>query len=655
MQKNTSPAGFFSRLLFGAPLRSKELSSEKLPKWKALPIFSSDALSSIGYGPEQIALVLVLPGLILYPYFIWVVAAIICLLMIVTLSYSQVIHVHPDGGGSYSISKQYLGEIPALLAAASLFADYVLTVAVSVSSGTDALVSAWPVLLPYQIWIDLGVLFGVLMMINLRGIREASTAFVWPTYAFLFTIISLIVSGLYQAFFLHQVPMVHPAATAAFPTSSVLFLLLLRAFANGCASMTGVEAIANGSDSFRSPRAHNASITIAIMAVLLSSILAGISYLIVHFGILPVADQTLLSLLTEFIWGRGVGFFIFQLLTMIILYLAANTAYNGLPPLMSLLAQDGYMPRYLANRGARLSFNNGIIFLTLAAAAMIILFHGNVEHLISLYALGVFLSFTLAQLGLCVHWLQPEAKSVPRLLLNGFGALVTGAVALVIVVTKFVHGVWIIMVFLPLMMYLLKRIKRHYDFVGHKLGITREEYARQTQAPTGKHFVLLPVASPTQAVARAVRYAKRIVPVENIRALHIAIDEERGQKVMTRWREWNDDIKMVVIPSPYRLMTEPLIDYVRRFKEKHPGDSVTVLIPEFEVSSPYARLLHNQQGLVLRWQLLNKLDVIVTTVPMQLGEEVEVEKKEPPTEAAAQAAEEKEKEARETTGDSIQQ
>ena len=315
----------FSQLLLGRPLKSTELSHERLPKWKALPIFSSDALSSIGYGPEQIALVLVLPGLILYNYFPWIIAAIVALLFIITISYAQVIKVHPQGGGAYSIAKEYLGEYPALLAAASLCADYVLTVAVSVSSGTAALVSAWPELAPYQIGIDLFAVFAILMLINLRGLREASNAFVWPTYAFLITALMLAGSGLYQIFALGRPPVILPQATTMLTPGTLCFLLLL-AFANGCSSMTGVEAIANGADAFREPVAQNAKKTIAVMAIILSTLLISTGFLIVHFGLLPSADRTLLSLLAETVWGRGTGYFIFQLLTMVILYLAANTA-----------------------------------------------------------------------------------------------------------------------------------------------------------------------------------------------------------------------------------------------------------------------------------------------------------------------------------------
>ena len=607
----------FSQLLLGRPLKSTELSHERLPKWKALPIFSSDALSSIGYGPEQIALVLVLPGLILYDYFPWIIAAIVALLFIITISYAQVIKVHPQGGGAYSIAKEYLGEYPALLAAASLCADYVLTVAVSVSSGTAALVSAWPELIPYQIFIDLFAVFAILMLINLRGLREASNAFVWPTYAFLVTALMLAGSGLYQIFVLDRPPVILPQATTMLTPGTLCFLLLL-AFANGCSSMTGVEAIANGAGAFREPVAQNAKKTIAMMAIILSTLLISTGFLIVHFGLLPSADRTLLSLLAETVWGRGTGYFIFQLLTTVILYLAANTAYNGLPPLMSILARDGYLPRYLAHRGSRLSFANGIILLSLCAGGLIVAFHGNVEHLISLYALGVFLSFTLAQAGLCVHWLRQQPRPYGRLLLNGFGALVTAAVVGIILVTKFIHGAWIILIFLPILMRLFKAIHTHYEKVREALTLSSEELAEILAQPVNDHHVLLPVASPTRAVARALRYARAITDDAHIHAIHIAIDAEAGERVRQKWYHLLPAISMAVVPSPYRDFTEPLLDYIKEFRDRHPDASITVLIPEFEVGTGWERLLHNQQGLQLRWQLLNRFDVIVTTVPLLL-------------------------------------
>ncbi|MBS5887285.1 MAG: APC family permease [Negativicoccus succinicivorans] len=607
----------FSQLLLGRPLKSTELSHEQLPKWKALPIFSSDALSSIGYGPEQIALILVLPGLILYDYFPWIIAAIVALLFIITISYAQVIKVYPKGGGSYAIAKEYLGEYPALLAAASLCADYVLTVAVSVSSGTAALISAWPELAPYQISIDLFAVFAILMLINLRGLREASNAFVWPTYAFLVTALLLAGSGLYQIFALDRPPVILPQATTTI-TPAVLYFLLLRAFANGCSSMTGVEAIANGSGAFREPAAKNAKETIAMMAIILATLLLSTGFLIVHFGLLPSADRTLLSLLAETVWGRGTGYFIFQLLTTVILYLAANTAYNGLPPLMSILAQDGYLPRYLAHRGSRLSFANGIVLLSLCAGGLIVAFHGDVEHLISLYALGVFLSFMLAQAGLCVHWFRQQPRPHGRLLLNGFGALVTATVVSIILVTKFIHGAWIILIFLPILMRIFKAIHTHYEKVQEALTLSSKELTEILAQPVNDHHVLLPVARPTRAVARALRYARAITDDAHIHALHIAIDAEAGERLRQKWQRLLPAISMAVVPSPYRDFSEPLLDYIKEFRDRHPDASITILIPEFEVGMGWERLLHNQQGLQLRWQLLNRFDVIVTTVPLLL-------------------------------------
>lgn len=384
------------RILIGRPLSSADLKGEALPKWKALPIFSSDALSSVGYGPEQIAIILAAASL--YAYFSWIVIAITILLAVVATSYSQVIKVHPEGGGSYAVAKEYLGRTPALIAGAALLADYTLTVAVSVSSGTAAFVSAFPALLPYAMAINLFVLFCLLMLINLRGVRESSTVFVWPTYAFVFGMLVLIGCGLYQLSSGAAVPATVESVTPAI--SNVTIFYLLHAFANGCSSMTGVEAISNGVSVFKKPQDTNAIKTTVYMAVLLGIMLLGISYLTLTHHLLPMENTTLLSTLAKSIFGQTIFYYFIQIATMLILYLAANTSYNGLPPLLSLMADDGYVPRYLRNRGDRLSYDNSIIFLTIAAAALLYLFHGNVDHLISLYALGVFISFTIAQLGL---------------------------------------------------------------------------------------------------------------------------------------------------------------------------------------------------------------------------------------------------------------
>ncbi|HWR40690.1 MAG TPA: APC family permease [Patescibacteria group bacterium] len=606
------------RLLIGRPLHNREMSHERLPKWKALAIFSSDALSSVGYGPEMIAMTLAVPGLLAYGYFGPVAIAIVLLLAIVTISYVQVARANPGGGGSYSVAIKNLGELPALTAAASLFADYTLTVAVSVSSGTAALISAFPSLLPHEVAIDLIVLLMILTIINMRGVRESSNIFAAPTYLFIAGIFALIATGFWQVFSGSD-PLIPAAAAARQPLSWGILFLCLRAFASGCSSMTGVEAISNGVPMFKEPEVHNAATTTYWMSSILGFMLLGISFLMIHYHLLPEENTTLLSSLAENIFGRNVIYYYIQITTMLVLYLAANTAYNGLPPLLSILARDGYMPRYLGFRGERLSFSNGILLLSLFAATLIVVFAGSVEHLISLYAIGVFLSFTIAQTGMVIHWRQvQDAGWHWRAAINGFGALITGTVVLVIAITKFMFGAWIVLIFIPLMISIFRKIKHHYADMADQLHLPMPDGASLQIAPRGKNIVVMPVASPTIIVAETLKYAQAIS--DQIYAVHIATDEESARKVRDKWLKWNPEkVELVTIYSPYRIVVQPLIRYIEKLEmKKRPEDFITVLIPEFETLRWWHRLLHNQTGWILRTLLILKENVVVSTVPYHL-------------------------------------
>ena len=609
-----------SRHLLGKPLENTKLEGEQMPKWKALPIFSSDALSSVGYGPEQIAIVLAsVPTLATYRYFGPIVLAIIALLFIVALSYTQVVRVNPGGGGSYGIAMKYLGVYPALTAGAALLADYILTVAVSISSGTAALVSAFPVLHPYHVYLDLGVLI-LMMIVNLRGTREASTVFVWPTYFFLAAMGITLIGGFYQIW--NGTLTAHTVAveTVAPLNQTALMLIVLRAFANGCSSMTGIEAIANGVTMFKAPQQKNAIETTAIMACILASMLGGLGYLIIYLHLLPTQGYTLLSLLVEDIFSRTFIYYVIQILMMVILYIAANTAYNGLPPRHSFLAVDGYVPRYFANRGERLSYSNGIQVLTLMAGILIVLFQGNIEHLISLYAIGVFLSFTIAQSAMVVYWRQCRERNWRLFsVINGFGALVTACVVVIVLITKFIYGAWIIVLLIPTLVYMFLKVHHHYDDVREQLLLTPEEYTKVMTTDLGRNIIIIPIASPTQAVAKAIRYAKIISgPKDKIYAVHVYSDDERGKKIKTLWRQLEPDIELIMLQSPYRQLTDPLITFIQELrKETAPKDTITVLIPEFETKKLWHRLLHNQSGWLLRLRTLPYLDVVVSTVPLQ--------------------------------------
>ncbi|MCL5057613.1 MAG: APC family permease [Actinobacteria bacterium] len=602
------------RLLIGRPLHNEEMVREKLPKWKAMSIFSSDPLSSIGYGPEQIVLILTVPWAIAYGYAWMVAVAIIALLGIVTLSYTQVAQANPGGGGSYSVAKKNLGETAALTAAAALFVDYILTVAVSISSGTDAIVSAFPVLSDYRMSLNLFVLFGILMLINLRGVRESSNAFVFPTYAFIFGILALVASGFYHISSSNSV-IIPQTSLERQPLDWTLLYLVLRAFASGCSSMTGVEAISNGVPMFKPPEVRNAQLTTYWMSSILVVMFSGITLLILHNHLVPVKNVTMLSQLAEATFGRSSMYYFIQFATMLVLYLAANTAYNGLPPLLSLLARDRYMPRYLSARGDRLTFHNGIILLSIIAAVFITIFHGNTEHLISLYALGVFLSFTIAQAGMVVHWRREKKTGwVPRAFLNGLGAVVTGIVVVIIMVAKFLYGAWLILLVIPLLIYMFKRINRHYEDIRAQLALPPDQI---TSSAEGSNIVIVPVAGVTRVVASTLNYAKKIS--ERIVAVFVATDEESARKVKEKWQSWNPGVRLIVLYSPHRAVTAPLFRFIEKVeRKKGPDDYITILIPEFETKEWWHRLLHNQTGFLLRTLLVFRKNVVVTVVPYRL-------------------------------------
>lgn len=604
------------RLLLGRPLHNEDLVREKLPKWKALSIFSSDSLSSIGYGPEQIVLFLSAGWAIAYGYTWMVALAILALLGIVAVSYSQISQANPEGGGSYNVAKKNLNETAALVTAAALFIDYSLTVAVSISSGTDAIVSAFPFLAGHRIGLNLLVLFGILMLVNLRGVRESSNAFVFPTYAFITGIFLMIAAGVYQGL-TPAGPAIPEASFARQPLDLTVMYLILRAFASGCSSMTGIEAISDGVPVFEEPSGRNAKVTTLVNAFVLATMFAGITYLFLYRHVMPAGNVTMLSQVAEQTFGRSVMYYYIQITTMLILYLAANTAYNGLPPLLSILARDGYMPRYLAARGDRLTFHNGIILLSVVAAALLIIYGGNTEHLISLYALGVFLSFTIAQTGMVLHWRRKKDPGwVLRAFLNGLGAAVTGLVVVVIMIAKFTFGAWAIPLVILLLVWMFRKIHNHYEDMRAQLGLPPSTKAGDGVV-AGKNIVIVPIAGVTRVVENTLAYARKIS--EHIIAVNVATDVESARKVRKKWEAWDTSIKLVVLYSPHRTIMNPLFRFIGKVEKKiAPGDYITVLIPEFETRKWWHRLLHNQTGWLLRTLLLLNKNVIVTVVPYRL-------------------------------------
>jgi len=570
------------RVLLGKPLPSEGLDREKIPVWKGLAIFSSDVLSSVGYGPEQIIVILTAAGAILYGFTIPVALAILILLGIVSFSYSQVALASPGGGGSYNVAKKNLGQTVSLVAAASLFVDYTLTVAVSISSGTDAIISAFPYLLPYRIAIDLGVLFAVLMLINLRGVRESATFFVFPTYGFILGILVLIGVGVFQAFAGHQ-PIIPPASTQFAWNAGAIFIAL-RAFASGCSSMTGIEAVSNGVPLFKAPETINARKTTYLMALILSVMFGGIAFLFMHFHLLPLANETMLSQLAASVFGHNWGYYYIQVITMLILYLAANTSYSGLPPLLSILAQDGFMPRYMAARGDKLVFSNGIVLLSVVAALFIIAYRGNTEHLIALYALGVFISFTIAQTGMVIHWRRAKGPGwQARSAINAVGAAATAVVVIVIALTKFIHGAWLVAILILILIMVFKSIHRHYQNMREQLKLPKDRYGiyRNKTWPAGKNIVLVPIAGVNRVVENTLAYARTIS--SNITALYISTNGESAEEIKEKWERWGTNLNLIIDYSPYRTILEPIVEVVRKLdRERQPGDFITVLIPEFD-------------------------------------------------------------------------
>jgi len=397
-----------------------------------------------------------------------------------------------------------------------------------------------------------------------------------------------------------------------------MLFLVLRAFSSGCASVTGIEAVSNGVPAFKPPEAKNAVKTTYAMALILAIMLSGISFLILHYHLLPRENETILSQLAAAVFNRNWFYYYIQITTMLVLYIAANTSYNGLPPLLAIMARDGYAPRYLGVRGERLSFSNGIVLLSIIAGLLILIFKGNVEHLINLYALGVYTAFTISQLGMVVHWRREKGPHWHwRAGINAVGACLTGIVVIVVSIAKFEHGAWMVLVFVPAMIYIFKTIKRHYNDMAEQLSLSSASFAATINAPKASNLVVVPVASPTRVVAETLRYAKSIS--DDIIVLHIATDEEVGKKIRDKWAAWNPGVELVTVYSPYRLVVQPLLDFIEELEKERRGyDYITVVIPEFETKKWWHRLLHNQTGWILRTMLILKENVVVSTIPYHL-------------------------------------
>ncbi len=596
------------RVLVGQPMPLAQARHERLTKTVALAVFSSDALSSVAYATEEILFVLVLAGTAAAHLTIPIALAIAGLLSVVAISYQQTIHAYPSGGGSYIVARANLGTTPGLVAAAALMIDYVLTVSVSVAAGVAAITSAFPPLLGHRV--ALGVFFvAVICAANLRGVRESGRVFAVPTYLFIVSFGLMVLDGLYRWLW-GTLPVLPPHPAQA--TTALTGFLVLRAFSSGCTALTGIEAISNGVPAFRSPEARNAAITMGWMAFILGSLFLGITVLASALRVAPLESQTVVSQVGRALFGEGLFYYLIQASTTLILILAANTSFADFPRLASLLSRDRYAPRQFRTVGDRLVFSNGIVILALLAATLIVAFRAETHALIPLYAVGVFISFTLSQLGMVRHWLASHESGWSwRLAINGTGALVTGAVTVVIAVTKFTHGAWIVVVLIPLIVLGFRAVHRHYEAVSLELSL--EHLADE---PPVENTVLVLVGDLHMGVVKALRYAQALT--SSPKAVFVEVDPNFTPKLEERWSKGGCGVPLVVLASPYRSVLGPLISYIDTIRRRSANSVVTVVIPEFVPRRWWQHLLHNQTALLVKGALLFRRGVVVVDVPFHL-------------------------------------
>jgi amino acid transporter len=584
---------------------------ERLSKTTALAVFSSDALSSVAYATEEILLILVLAGTAAAHVAVPVSVVIASLLLVVAISYQQTIHAYPSGGGSYIVARANLGTMPGLVAAAALMIDYVLTVSVSVAAGIAAVTSAIPALHSHKV--GLGVICIVLIaFLNGRGIREAGRIFAVPTYVFIVTFAFLVGGGLFQFLRGTLQPFASHATQA---TTTLTMFLILRAFASGCTAMTGTEAISNGVPAFEPPESRNAAITLGWMAAILGTLFLGITFLASALHIVPVEEETVVSQIARGLFGTGLFYYLVQASTAAILVLAANTSYADFPRLASLLGRDGYAPRQFAHIGDRLVFSNGIHVLTVLAILLIVVFRCDTDALIPLYAVGVFISFTLSQAGMVHHWWVDKGSGWRwRLVINGTGALLTGIVTLVIAATKFTHGAWIIVVVIPLLVIWFMKVHHHYEDLAPQLSVDDWE----GPSPL-RHTVLVLVGELNRDVVRALQYVRSLAKeTTSLRAVYVELDPTQTQGLEEKWVKWGQGVPLVVLDSPYRSLLQPLLEYLDQLQAPEDNHVVTVVLPEFIPARWWQQLLHNQRALLIKGALLFRENTVVADVPFHL-------------------------------------
>ena len=641
------------RVLIGRPIRSKAAARQLLPKRLALPIYASDALSSVAYAPDEILLTLALAGSLALIKSVWVGVVVACVLAVVVLSYRQTVHAYPSGGGDYEVVTTNLGPSWGLLVASALLVDYVLTVAVSISSGANYLTTIFPGLRGSEVPIAVALII-FLTLVNLRGTREAGTAFAIPTYAYMIAIAVMISVG-FVRLFMGNLPMADSAAYDIHAASSHLdgltglggVFLLMRAFSSGCAALTGVEAISNGVPNFKRPKSRNAGITLLMLGGIAASMMISILVLARYTGLQMVDDTSMvylhgsaqpdvhfapvISQLASTIFGDGSLLFIFvTAVTGFILILAANTAFNGFPTLASVLSRDSFLPRQLYKRGDRLSYSNGIMALAVGASALVILFNASVTRLIQLYVVGVFVSFTLSQLGMIRHWHKrlrlpqngsDRSKVLRSRYVNIIGFMMTGFVLAVVLVTKFTHGAWITVLLIALVFTIQRLIRRHYDTIRGQLRV--EDWHTRRALPSRVRALVL-VSNLSKPSMRAIATARAQAPI-NLEIVSVVSDLEEEKHIRREWKESGLPVPLTLVASPFRDITQVVISYVRSRRQRSPEEMLVVYIPEFLVRHWWENILHNQMALRLSRSLLRIPGVVLTIVPWKLGEDIQVD------------------------------
>lgn len=618
--------------LIGRPLRTADAPHQAIGKTVGLAVFASDNLSSTAYATDEILFVLAAVGAAAFAYALPISLAIIVLLAIVTISYRQTIYAYPSGGGAYIVARDNLGGLPAQLAGAALLTDYILTVAVSVASGVAQITSAYPSLFSYRVPLSIGlVLF--MMLVNLRGVRESGTVFAVPTYFFIVMLFLTVGSGLTQFLMGSLSTVENPPHLEIVPSmESVTLFLLLHAFSNGTTAVTGVEAISNGVPAFKEPRSHNAGITMIWMAAILGTLFLSISFLALKIGAIPSEAETVISQLARTTYeGRGLLYLATIGATTLILIMAANTSFADFPRLSAIIAADGFLPRQLTYRGSRLVYSRGIVALALVASLLIWLFQASVTALIPLYAIGVFLSFTLSQAGMAHRWwkaghlapgqevqergsiLRHEPRWAVKMAINGFGALCTAGVMLVFTVTKFADGAWIVILLVPILVAMFTAIHYHYrDLAAH---LSLEQYGGPPRI--SRQRVILAVSGVHRGTLAALRYARTLS--DDITAVHICTDPVEAETLNRKWESWGDGVRLVVLDSPYRLLLEPLLGYIEQIAvQRQPNEIITIIVPQFVPRHWWHNLLHTQTAMLLRVMLLFKPGIVITDVPYQI-------------------------------------